>query len=229
MKSVIALNCPSCGAELSVDEEREYTFCVYCGTKIMLKDQNEQTMRHIDEADVIRAKTEREIAMQELALKEMARQRDRTKLLLYIIWGVVSVICAILGYGFGFSMDGGASVGLIMLGIIGLFSGLFCLISAMSGRDSDQEKTSSTVKKSDIEITESMESWKKKPFTAVHAVFRAGGFQNIQTVPLCDLKTEYDKKNEIVSSVLINGEEEWEEGDEFPADAAVLILYHSVK
>ena len=229
MKSVIALNCPSCGAELSVDEDREYTFCVYCGTKILLKDQNEKTTRHINEADVIRAKTEREIAMQELALKEKARQRDRTRLILYIVWGVVSVLCAVIGYGFGFSSDEDVNVGFCMLGVIGLFSGLFCLISAMNGKDSEKEEGSSTASKSDVEITSSMENWNKKSFSAVSSIFRAGGFQNIQTVPLCDLKTEYDKKNEIVSSVLINGEEEWEEGDEFPADATILILYHSAK
>ena len=99
----------------------------------------------------------------------------------------------------------------------------------MNGKDSEKEEGSSTASKSDVEITSSMENWNKKPFSAVSSIFRAGGFQNIQTVPLCDLKTEYDKKYEIVSSVLINGEEEWEEGDEFPADVTILILYHSVK
>lgn len=31
----IALKCPSCGAEISLDDSREFGFCQYCGTKVM--------------------------------------------------------------------------------------------------------------------------------------------------------------------------------------------------
>lgn len=228
MKTVLALHCPSCGAELSVDEEKEITYCIYCGTKILLKDQNETTTRHINEADVIRAKTERELAMKELALKEKENKKKQTKLLLRIAWGVASVICAVLGYGVGFSSDDGSRSGFIMLGIIGLFSGLACLITAMNN-DSEKSKSQQATQKTDLLITEAMENWKRKPFPAVSSVFRAGGFRNIQTIPLYDLKSESDRNNGVTSSVLINGSEDWEEGEEYPADAPILILYHSAK
>lgn len=35
--SIIALVCPQCGGEISIDNEREFGFCSYCGTKIILK------------------------------------------------------------------------------------------------------------------------------------------------------------------------------------------------
>lgn len=31
----VTMKCPSCGAEVTLDESREYGFCTYCGTKIM--------------------------------------------------------------------------------------------------------------------------------------------------------------------------------------------------
>ena len=135
MKSAITLYCPSCGAGLSVDEDREQTFCIYCGTKITLKDQDEKTTRHIDEADVIRAKTEREIAMQELAQKEQEQQRERSKLPLYIVWGILSFICAVIGFCIG----GNGNHGLMLVGYIGVFSGLFCLITATKKNNNPQQ------------------------------------------------------------------------------------------
>ena len=31
----VAVKCPSCGAEVNLDEDREFGFCTYCGTKIV--------------------------------------------------------------------------------------------------------------------------------------------------------------------------------------------------
>lgn len=39
----IALSCPKCGAEITLDETREFGFCQYCGTKIV---QDKQVIEH---------------------------------------------------------------------------------------------------------------------------------------------------------------------------------------
>lgn len=31
----VAVKCPSCGAEVNLDESREFGFCTYCGTKVL--------------------------------------------------------------------------------------------------------------------------------------------------------------------------------------------------
>lgn len=36
--SLVAVKCPSCGGDLELDGEREYGFCQFCGTKVMLHD-----------------------------------------------------------------------------------------------------------------------------------------------------------------------------------------------
>lgn len=37
---LIALRCPQCGADIELDDTREFGFCQYCGTKIMQERQN---------------------------------------------------------------------------------------------------------------------------------------------------------------------------------------------
>jgi DNA-directed RNA polymerase subunit RPC12/RpoP len=39
----IALRCPSCGAEIELDESRDFAFCTYCGTKMV---REKQTIEH---------------------------------------------------------------------------------------------------------------------------------------------------------------------------------------
>ena len=43
---------------LSVEEGRTFTYCEYCGTKVMIHDENTQTIHTIDEAAIKRAENE---------------------------------------------------------------------------------------------------------------------------------------------------------------------------
>jgi DNA-directed RNA polymerase subunit RPC12/RpoP len=67
------LKCPECRANLEIEEDRTMCYCQYCGCKIILDDEKQETTinkninvkksithtkRHIDDADVIRAKSE---------------------------------------------------------------------------------------------------------------------------------------------------------------------------
>ena len=57
MKTLIELKCPSCGANLSIEQEREFAYCQYCGTRILINDNSKFVYRHIDDADIKRAET----------------------------------------------------------------------------------------------------------------------------------------------------------------------------
>lgn len=77
----IAIKCPECGAELSVEEGREQAFCTYCGAKVMMTNENEHIYRHIDEAqikraeaDIKQAETEGMIRLRELEMEERKRK-----------------------------------------------------------------------------------------------------------------------------------------------------------
>lgn len=66
------LKCPECGANIEIEEGRDFCFCNYCGCKILIDDEKKETTinkniniaksttytkRYINEADVIEAKS----------------------------------------------------------------------------------------------------------------------------------------------------------------------------
>lgn len=60
---LVNLKCPECGAQLKVDPNREFVYCEYCGTKILL-DKEEKITRTIDEAAIRKAEAEEKIEIQ---------------------------------------------------------------------------------------------------------------------------------------------------------------------
>lgn len=62
--NVNKIQCPNCGANLNVSEKRDVLFCEYCGSKLILTDENHykldvnytHTYREIDEARIAEAR-----------------------------------------------------------------------------------------------------------------------------------------------------------------------------
>ena len=67
---LINMRCSNCGAELQADADREYVYCSYCGTKLLLADDEsiQITNRIIDEARLKEA---------EIRLKELEYEHER--------------------------------------------------------------------------------------------------------------------------------------------------------
>ena len=84
MKSVIELKCPRCGADLSVENDREILYCEYCGAKIVLTDENtftiNKTIRKIDDAEIARAETERIVQMHKIEMEKEQEKKKRKQL-----------------------------------------------------------------------------------------------------------------------------------------------------
>lgn len=90
------VKCPGCGADLTVkDDNRDFMFCEFCGTKVRLDDYQE-THRFVDEARIQESKDAKE-----LELKKMEQERWRTEdanktAATYLKWlGIVIVILVI--------------------------------------------------------------------------------------------------------------------------------------
>ena len=80
----IAVKCPQCEVDLSIEEGRPFAFCTYCGTKVMIKDENEHIYRNIDEARIKESETERIVRLRELELEEKEKTHERkTKMIAY--------------------------------------------------------------------------------------------------------------------------------------------------
>lgn len=39
MMYLIALKCPNCNGNVEFDSTREFGFCIYCGTKVMIQEE----------------------------------------------------------------------------------------------------------------------------------------------------------------------------------------------
>ena len=99
--TVNAVKCPSCGADLPVEEGRDKIFCSFCGTPIVITNENEHIYRHIDEAGIKQAETDRMIRLKELEIEEAKyKQSSSLRSLLIKIWigaiFAVAILCLVV-------------------------------------------------------------------------------------------------------------------------------------
>ena len=129
MAKLVMLKCPRCGADISIKEGTKQGFCTYCGAKLYLDTNNEYVIRHVDEAEVKRAETERIIRMEQLSAEDeeweekKARRKKRIAvkkwlLITFLILGVLLLGGSLLLYDWGIAKD---VPGWAMLGIWLLF------------------------------------------------------------------------------------------------------------
>ncbi len=79
------LTCPQCGASSKIEtENRDFVFCQFCGTKILLDDVR-ITHRIVDEAEIKQAEALENIRLKELELQEkemlLRAQTRKTKII----------------------------------------------------------------------------------------------------------------------------------------------------
>lgn len=214
-----SVKCPECGANLPIEEGREKIFCSYCGTPIIMTDENEYTYRHIDEAEVKRAETEQLVHLKELEMEEKEDERKRKGIVIaYSIAGGLAIIGAISVALFESALGGGAI----------LVAAYIAMITNIS-QDNKKKKTRRVVSPNEVQITEAMESCEDEKYHAVVSLFRSAGFNNVKTIALGDLNFFTAKKNGQVVTVSINGDDDFDEGDIFQRNANVIITYHSTR
>ena len=51
--ALVALKCPNCGGALDLDDSREFGFCQYCGTKIMIQEEKKKQLVEVDDSKKI--------------------------------------------------------------------------------------------------------------------------------------------------------------------------------
>lgn len=218
MMNMIKLQCPGCGATLEVDDSRQYCFCSYCGTKIMVQNENEYIYRRIDEAEVAQAETDRMIRLRELEMEDREKKADNIKLI-----GLVASVAILLVIGMiGFAVDN-AGMGCCLL---------FAMVVALYGYMHFDEKrkayaTKSNIRTGKVKLTDG-DSLKGKNVEYVRNMLMAAGFDNIQLVPMNDLTNSLFIKPGRVKTVIINGKDEFDSEEWFPKSAVVTIIYHSL-
>lgn len=112
---IIACRCPSCGANLQIEEGKKKVFCTYCGTPILVDDENRTvTYRTVDEARI------REAEMRENIFKS---QNDVKRLRTIIIGILAGIVLLAIIASFIFATDSAIAI-LLLLIIVGFNIGL---------------------------------------------------------------------------------------------------------
>lgn len=210
--NIISIRCPDCGATLPIEEGRNQMYCSYCGSSIIIANENEHIYRNIDEAKLKQAEAEKEIKLKKLEIIEKQREASANTKKVKII---ISIILGIIG---GIITLAGSEIGLLFLFII-----LF--IWGISSDKSDDDDLDLGDKAKVPRIVSDLENMN---YQELESAFRSAGFVNIRCVALNDLTFGLLKKPSKVESVRINGENITCDGKKFDKNAEVVISYHSL-
>lgn len=210
---ITSIKCPDCGASLSVEEGREKLFCSYCGSKIIVTNENEYIYRHIDEAKIKEAEVNKAVELKKLEILEKKRvsaeKFKKIKIIISILMGIVGISLFIA------SEEIGSLAGLFVLeGIM--------MIWIFSDKEKDDVDFGNMIK-----VPAGISEYSKKSYTWIEEMFKVAGFTNVKCVPLCDLRAGLLKRPDTVESIIINGDEITSGGKKFASDSAVVIYYHS--
>ena len=211
-----AIKCPECGANLNIEENKSQMFCSYCGSKIIMINENEYIYHHIDDARIKQVETDRIIQLKKIELIEKKRvsaiKNKIFKLIISIPLGAIIFFCLVIGYSEN-------ALGLILFGSC---CGL-ALILMWSGNN----KEDSIDFNDKIKVPPAIIAYENKNFTVIETMFIDAGFNNVMCIPLNDLKVGLIKKPGMVESISINGQVITAGGRRYPSDASVIISYHS--
>lgn len=112
MIQTITMVCPSCGATLKTTSDREFLFCEYCGTKVMvdnnavrlqfhIKKTDEAKIREIEAREAIekkRIEANEAIELKRFELEQQEELEWKTRRARAIkIWLIVSGVATVLG------------------------------------------------------------------------------------------------------------------------------------
>lgn len=211
----VSIKCPECGASLDVEEGRQQIFCSYCGTKVMVQNDNEYIYRHIDEASIKQAEADKIVQLRKLEIIERKRAEaakvKRVKIIVSILVGIIGIGLMIASAGMG------GLVGLLVLeGVM--------FIWILSDKDKEDDELDFGDK---VKVPSGISGYESKSYSAIEAMFVSAGFTNVRCVPLNDLTMGLLKKPGMVQSITIRGKEITSGGKKFSPDAPVVISYHS--
>lgn len=223
--TINAIKCPSCGADLPIEEGREKIFCSFCGTPIVLTNENEYIYRHIDEAGIKKAEADKLVELKKLELLEKKQEekarRKSIKLKISIILGAAGVLCFFIGYAADME-------GFLMPGMLCVLILMYMWIFSM-GKDNKDDDDEDIVLGRAIRLPAGVDEYENKSYQALEAKFKSAGFSYIQCIPLHDLTTGFLKKPNMVESITVNGEDidKMNSRAKVAADSTIVISYHS--
>lgn len=221
------LVCPSCNANLSIeDDNRDFAFCQYCGAKIMLDDYR-TTQRIIDDAKIKQTEYDREIRLKELELEEKeAIQKQHSQKFLTRVWLIASVFVVLVCLGIW--AFGGENGGLFAFGVLVYVGGA---VIAGGGHFifkvlPDREIEKKEIANGGIRFPKSVFPYEEKTYPVVENAIKNAGFNNVAVINMHDLTLGLLKKPNVVDSIEVDGKSISSGGKVYSPDVRVTIMYH---
>ncbi|MBR3312034.1 MAG: zinc ribbon domain-containing protein [Solobacterium sp.] len=221
---LIAVQCPQCGANLRIEEDRQQAFCTYCGAQVLIHNENEHIYRYVDEADIKHAENEKKKLelLEKVHLKETeANKSNKQTGLLMIIFGIIAwFVCN----AFTGSLHYLSSAGFV-IAIVGF---VIFANGDKSLKEMNEELDPSIKKLPPFNRVVDT----KQSYESLVEIFRLAGFTNIRCIAAHDLKWFLDKRKEntVISvdidntaSITYYGKHNYKA----PADVPIVITYHS--
>lgn len=224
---LISVTCPECGAVLNIEDNREQAFCTYCGTKVLIHNENEYIYRHIDEAGIKQAETDRMIRLKELEIEQTQQHHeDHLRKRLTNIWigsiFAVAVLCIVVWITGG-ELGGLAAFNcLFYVGGPVVGGGAYLLFKVLPEKDNEKI----LMKNGGVRIPKSLEPFSEQDVEVVEQALRSAGFRNITTSNMHDITIGLLQKPGKVETISVNGKEITSGGKVYLPDVPIAIKYH---
>ena len=124
----VTVKCPECGASINIEENRTNAFCSYCGAKIIITNENEYVYRHIDEAGIKKAETDRVVKLKQLEVSEKKARIKLMRIRLALILAAVGVVVMIAGALLEHATDDDVFGTMMLLGLLPIVGSLYILL-----------------------------------------------------------------------------------------------------
>lgn len=217
-----SIKCPECGATLNIESNRNQFFCSYCGAKVVLTNENEYVYRHIDEAEITRAETERIVRLHEMHVEEGGSSLLRT---LTIIWVVLSLVLITIAILIMFlAEDGGLDGFLFLFYVCGpiIGGGAYLVFKYIPGKENEKRIRNH----GGIRFPENLANATEMNCEGARDLLINAGFRNISCVNLHDLKLGILTKPGTVNSISVDGKMVQNVGSYYMPDSEIVITYH---
>lgn len=97
MIKMVPMTCPRCGASIEVRDDIGTCFCIYCGTKIVISDDNNKHYTknvNINQTSYDRTEIERIKLEHDLKVQDEKREIKMGIIALIVLWGIVILLTA---------------------------------------------------------------------------------------------------------------------------------------
>lgn len=214
------MKCPNCSASLTIqDDNRDFAFCEYCGSKILLDDYR-STHRIVDEAKIKQAEIDKMIQLKKLELLEKEQNAKQSNTIMKMIFSFFIMGGTLIA---GFIVDG------MMFMLLLIELPIILMIFITDSELGKSNKMNNTVPNGMAMVPSNIVGYKNMDYTMVAQLLEESGFNNIQYIPMQDTVFGIVKNIGHVDRLFINNELIISGGGFYPANSKVEIYYHSSK